>query len=298
MIGDNEIAAYNVPSRHPVRHAPRGRGQASGRADQGRPRHLRRPRPAGLRHECRARGRADRPQGRVRRRGMAVLPDHRAATSRSSAPPPPTSAATSPTSTRAPISGALDQALAARNNGGIVIAQVKRVAQAGSLQAAARARAGRAGRPHRGRRRTRCRPRRPSTTRPSAARSSRPLAQLPSCTPWGVEKVIARRVALELRARHGGQSRLRHLGQRAAHPARGRPARRGHLGDRAGRGRRRAAARLRSSAARPTPRRSCPRPTSSPTSRAAASTCSLLSFLQIDRDGNVNVSQARRQAAS
>ena len=44
--------------------------------------------------------------------------------------------------------------------------------------------------------------------------------------------------------RLGGQSRLRHLGARAARPARGGPPRRGHLGDRAGCGRRRAAARL------------------------------------------------------
>ena len=56
--------------------------------------------------------------------------------------------------------------------------------------------------------------------------------------------MIARRVAQELRDRLGGQPRLRHLGQRAAHPARGGPARRRHLGDRAGRRRRRAAARL------------------------------------------------------
>ena len=56
--------------------------------------------------------------------------------------------------------------------------------------------------------------------------------------------MIARRVAQELQDGERRQSRLRHLGQRAAHPARGRPARRRHLGDRAGRRRRRAAARL------------------------------------------------------
>ena len=62
---------------------------------------------------------------------------------------------------------------------------------------------------------------------------------------FNIQKVIARRVAQELAGRQRRQSRLRHLGQRAAHPARGGPARRRHLGDRAGRGRRRAAARLR-----------------------------------------------------
>ena len=44
--------------------------------------------------------------------------------------------------------------------------------------------------------------------------------------------------------RRRGQHRLRHLRQRAAHPDRGRQARRRDLGDRTGRGRRRAAARL------------------------------------------------------
>ncbi len=62
---------------------------------------------------------------------------------------------------------------------------------------------------------------------------------------FNIQKVIARRVAQELAGRQRRQSRLRHLRQRAAHPARGRPARRRHLGHRAGRGRRRAAARFR-----------------------------------------------------
>ena len=79
-----------------------------------------------------------------------------------------------------------------------------------------------------------------------------------------------RRAGDALRRRR--QHRLRHLGQRAAHPHRGGPPRRRDLGHRAGRRRRRAAARLpvrlrlerRGDRAR--------RPTSSPISRAAAST--------------------------
>ena len=45
--------------------------------------------------------------------------------------------------------GPLDQALAVRNNGGIVIAQVKRLAESGTLKPHARARAGHPGRRHR-----------------------------------------------------------------------------------------------------------------------------------------------------
>ena len=130
---------------------------------------------------------------------VAVLPDDRARRSRSSARRRPTSAATSPTSTRAPISARLDQALAARNNGGIVIAQVKRVAKAGSLK------------PHDVRvpgilvdyvvvapdqmqtTQTRLRP--GHLRRESSGRS--PASASPE---FGVQKVIARRVAQELRA--------------------------------------------------------------------------------------------------
>ena len=64
------------PQRHPVRHAPRGGGQAARRPDQGRSRHLRRSEPRGVRHERRRRGAASRAQGRVRRRGVAVFPCH------------------------------------------------------------------------------------------------------------------------------------------------------------------------------------------------------------------------------
>ena len=228
--------------RHPVRPDARGRGQAPGRADQGRAGDLRRPEAPGLRHERQGRGRADRQQGRVRRRGAGCSSRPSRPTSPSSAPPRPTSAATSPTSTRAPISAPLDQALAARNNGGLVIAQVKRLAKAGTLKPFAVHVPGRAGRRDRG------------GTRPDADHADRVRSR-------DQRRVRARRGQLPAGAvghrqgdraprgaaaphRLGGQSRLRHLGQRAAHPARGGPARRRHLGDRAGCRRRRAAAGL------------------------------------------------------
>ena len=73
--------------------------------------------------------------------------------------------------------------------------------------------------------------------------------------------------------RRRGQHRLWHFRQRAAHPDRRRPSRRGDLGDRARRGRRRAAARLpvRLRLQRRSDRAT--RRTSSPIFRAAASTC-------------------------
>ena len=92
--------------------------------------------------------------------------------SRSSAPPPPTSAAT-PYEHEGAYLGPLDQALAVRNNGGIVIAQVKRLAKAGTLKPFAVHVPGVlvdviVVAP------TRCRPRRPPTTRRSAASTSAP----------------------------------------------------------------------------------------------------------------------------
>ena len=140
------------------------------------------------------------------------------------------------------ILGPLDQALAVRNNGGIVIAQVKRLAAAGTLK------------PHdvvvpgvlvdyivva---------PEQLQTTHTAyepaiSGEVFRPLSSFE--TPkFDIAKVIARRVAQELRDGRCREHRLRHLGQRAADPHRGRQARGGDVGDRAGRRRRRAAARL------------------------------------------------------
>ena len=91
---------------HSLRHASRGRGEAPGRADQGRHGHLRRSGARGLRDEREGAGGADRqPASRSRARtGCSFRRSRR--TSRSSARPRPTSAATSPTSTRAASSAA------------------------------------------------------------------------------------------------------------------------------------------------------------------------------------------------
>ena len=77
---------------------------------------------------------ARRQEGPVRGRGMALFPGHRAAKSRSSARRRPMSAAISPANRKAPSWASLDLAMAAHNNGGIVIAQVKRIVEAGSLK--------------------------------------------------------------------------------------------------------------------------------------------------------------------
>jgi hypothetical protein len=138
--------------------------------------------------------------------------------------------------------GGLDQALAARNNGGIVIAQVKRVVKQGSLK------------PHDVRVPGMLvdyivvDPDQKQTTQtvydPAiSGEIFRPLER--SAFPeFNVQKVIARRVAQEL---HGMAVNIgfgisanvpRILIEEGQHGA-------GHLGDRTGRGRRRAAARLR-----------------------------------------------------
>ena len=169
------------------------------------------------------------------------------------------------------ILGPLDQALAVRNNGGLVIAQVKRLAAGGSL------------RPHdvvvpgvlvdvivva---------PDQKQTTNtpydPAISRRNLPPAVL--VRDAGIQRRqddrAPRRSGVARRRR--GQYRLRHLRQRAAHPDRGRTSRRGDVGDRTGRDRRRAACSISSSAAPPTPRRSCLRRSNSPIFKAAASTC-------------------------
>ena len=118
------------------------------------------------------RGRADRHAGSTSTARTGCTSRRSCPTSRSSAPPRPTSAATSPTSTRAPISAPLDQALAARNNGGIVIAQVKRLAESGTLKPHDVRVPGHPGRCHRRRARPDADDADAPTTRPSPARSS------------------------------------------------------------------------------------------------------------------------------
>ena len=138
--------------------------------------------------------------------------------------------------------GAMELALAAHNNGGIVIAQVRSIVENETLK------------PHQ--------VRVPGILVDYIVEA--PDQWQTTQTPYDPDD-LGRGVqaALELRAhgvRHrqghraargagaeaglGRQSRLRRLRQRAAHLHRGRPARPGHLGDRAGRGRRRAAARI------------------------------------------------------
>ena len=138
--------------------------------------------------------------------------------------------------------GPLDQALAVRNNGGIVIAQVKRLAKAGTLKPFAVHVPGVlvdvivvA-------------PDQMQTTQtvydPAISGEYFPRrGQLP---PHALGRRQGHRPARGAGAarRLGGQSGLRHLRPRAARAARGRPPRRRHLGDRAGCRGRRAAARL------------------------------------------------------
>ena len=93
MLGRNEVAAYNVPSGIMFDILREAAGNASRRADQGRTGNLRRSRSRRLRHERRRQAKADRQEGAVRGRGVALLPRRSSPMSRSSAPAPPTSAA-------------------------------------------------------------------------------------------------------------------------------------------------------------------------------------------------------------
>ena len=285
-----QIAGLQRPVRHPVRHAPRGRGQAPGRADQGRHGHLRRSRPRGLRDERRAAREPIVSRVRIRRATTGsifptIVPEVaiiRATTA----------------DERGNLSYEHEGAYLGRS---IRRSRCATMAASSSRRSSASPRTGtlqphdvrRAGNPRRLHRR-RAGPDADDAdglrARRFRARSSGRCRRFetPSSTS---PKVIARRVAQELRDGDAGQYRLRHLGQCAAHPHRGGPARRGDLGHRTGRRRRRAAARLpvRLRLERRGDRAS--RRTSSPTSRAAGFDMSLLSFLQIDRFGSVNVSK-------
>ena len=129
--------------------------------------------------------------------------------------------------------GGLDQAIAVRNHGGLVIAQVKRVTAAGSL------------RPHD--------VRVPGhlvdlvVVDPDQLQTTEtpydPAISGEIMRPWssfnlaehGVEKIVARRAAMELQDGHDREPRLRDLLDGAADPAGGRLPAGGDLGDRAGR---------------------------------------------------------------
>ena len=184
--------------RHPVRHASRGRRQAARRADQGRHGHIRRSRPRGLRDERQGGGARRSSRGSISPATTGCSFPRSCPKSRSSAPPPPTSAAISPTSTKAAYLGPLDQALSVRNNGGIVIAQVKRLADGGLAAAARCRRAGHSRRCRSSSPPTRCRPRTRSTIPRSRARFSARCRRSRRRNS-GSRKVIARRVAQELR---------------------------------------------------------------------------------------------------
>ena len=173
--------------RHPVRHASRGGGEAAGRADQGRARHFRRSAPPGLRHERGGGGEPIVKVVAVRRRGVAVFPGDRSRGRdhprhhRRRARQPHLS------STRAPISAALDQALAARNNGGIVIAQVKRVAESRHARSRMTCACRACWSTMSSRRRTRGRRRRRPTIRRSPARSSG-RCRASALPEWGIRQ--------------------------------------------------------------------------------------------------------------
>ena len=193
-------------------------------------------------------------------------------------------------STRAPIWACVDQALAARNNGGIVIAQVKRVAPAGALPPQTIPAARRARRSHLCWIPSKCRPRRRLMNRRSAASCRARWPASPQWK-WDLSKVIARRAAMTLQAGETVNLGLRHIGACALYSAGRRPAWRRYLGDRTRRCRRFAPAgfpiRLR---LQPRSHRRFARSIHL-LSRPAASNRTLLSFMEVDAAGSVNVSR-------
>ena len=78
MITGDRIPAYNVPSGILFDMTREAAAKRPGVLTKVGLDTFVDPERAGLRHERPRRGRADRPQGRVRRRHLAVLPDHRA----------------------------------------------------------------------------------------------------------------------------------------------------------------------------------------------------------------------------
>ena len=171
MIERDEIEAYNLPSGVLFQmHRAGATGQpgifsAVGLDTFVDPRQRRRP-------DERRDQRGHRPGRAARRPGVAVLPGDPARRRRSSAAPRRDESGNITFEDEGSTLGALDQAYAAHNNGGIVIAQVKRLAAAGTLPPAAGAGARDPRRRARRRTPTSGRPPRPSTTRRSAARSA------------------------------------------------------------------------------------------------------------------------------
>ena len=258
------------PAERPdLRHAAQRRGWHRGCAHPGRPRHLRRSAPRGRQDEPRARARTS------------------CAWSSSTAPNGCTLARCAPdvaivrgtsADARGNVSmeheaaplGTLDLALAARNAGGLVIAQVKRLEDGGRAADARGPRALLAGRRGGGRPGPGAGdgdPVRPGAVRRGQGRSRRARGR---AVRHREGDRPTRGDGARRRRRRG--ARLRRLGPGAAHPARGRAARPGHLGDRAGPGRRRAGHRASRSAARSTPMPSSRRRSSSRSSRAPGST--------------------------
>ena len=141
----NQIEAYNLPQgviTHLFRDIAAGK---PGPSHARRPRHLRRS-ALRRRQDQRAHHRGPRRADDDRRRGIPVLqgvPDQRR---RSSAARPPTPTATSRWRSEALTLEALAIAMAARNSGGIVIAQVERIAERGIAQPAPGEDPGHAGR--------------------------------------------------------------------------------------------------------------------------------------------------------
>ena len=166
--------------------------------------------------------------------------------------------------------GAYDQALAAHNSGGVVIAQVKRVVEKGSLN------------PQMVRvpgilvDYVTVDPEQMQTTQTSfdpaiSGAIKRPAGSFED-VPWRRRQDDRAAGGAGTKKGRGRELGLRDFGPGAAHPLRSGRGGRGHLGDRAGGGGRACRCSAFSSAAPPTPRPSCPRPTSSAISRAAVLT--------------------------
>ena len=134
LITAEQVAAWNVPSGIVFDMLREGAAKRPGRADQGRHGHLRRSRPGRLRDECCGAGATPGETGGIRR----------ARTGFTSPPIHPDVAIIRATTAdengnltfehEGATLGAMEMALAARNRGGVVIAQVKRIAQRGTLK--------------------------------------------------------------------------------------------------------------------------------------------------------------------